>query len=367
MELNARRSAKQEAKITEQAIGLPTQPIKTSQNVEISFETLADAQASMKKLLESKFGVQDMEDIKEKEIAKIQSVLSSPELASLFNQSVTAESISTIVQIIETVTTPSMYAMATLGKYGDDSSVNWLEIVGDWVERLSSRKLESGYTWVSYIKAYPGLLLLYALGISALRAGNINFLREVAERQIYSREYDRELNLLATVDPRYIFYNSISKFIEPGFDRRFTPVSDHLLSLVKNTLYPNEEENKYLNWFDLFEFLISLKTAQIGESHPYFGSFTWRNETNIFILKYIQDAALRRGKYGAAISDLFNGEAGLIEAAKKYDSIANEISWDFGRAVPPKYISLLIQVAKQGGRITSYRQLYDLVNQLKNS
>lgn len=362
-----RRSAKQEAKITEQAIGLPTQPIQTFQNIEISFETLAEAQASMKKLLESKFGVQDMEDAKEKEIANIQSVLSSPELASLFNQSATAESISTIVQIIETVTTPSMYAIAALGKYGDDSSVDWLEIVGDWVERLSTRKLESGYTWVSYIKTYPGLLLLYALGISALRAGKINFLREVAERQIYLREYNRELNLLNAVDPRYVFYDDISKLIEPGFDRRFTPVSDHLSPLIKNTLYPNEEEARYSNWFNLFEFYISLKSVQIGEGHPYFGSFTWRNETNIFIIKSIQDTALRQGKYGAAISDFFHGYDSLIEAAKKYDSIASETRWDFGRTGAPQYISLLIQVAKQGVKITNEQQLYNILNKRKTS
>ncbi|MEJ1936423.1 hypothetical protein WDZ92_40030, partial [Nostoc sp. NIES-2111] len=168
-----RRSAEKEAKITEQAIGLSVQSVQTFQNVDISFESLADAQVSVKKLLESKFGIQDMEDTKEKEIAKIQTVLNSPELASLFNQQPTTESISAITQIIETATTPSMYALAAVGKYGNDSSSDWLEIVGDWVERLSTRKLESGYSWVSYIKTYPGLLLLYALGISALRANNI--------------------------------------------------------------------------------------------------------------------------------------------------------------------------------------------------
>jgi hypothetical protein len=362
-----RRAAEKEAKITEQAIGLSTQPIQTSQNADISFETLADAQASVKKLLESKFGIQDMEEAKEKEIAKIQTVLNSPELASLFNQQATAESISAIAQIIETATTPSMYAIAAVGKYGDDSSADWLEIVGDWVERLSTRKLESGYKWVSYIKTYPGLLLLYALGISALRAGKINFLREVVERQIYSREYDREFNLLETVDPRYVFYDKISNLIEPGFERRHTPVSDHLAPLIKNTLYLNEEETKYHNWFDLFEFIISLKAAQLGYAYPYFGSFTWRTETNRFIFKSIQDTALRQGKYGTAVSDFFNKDSGFMEAAKIYDDIANKSRRDFGRASPPRYVSLLIQLARQGIRVTTYQQLNNILNKPNNS
>ncbi|MEM7589957.1 MAG: DUF4062 domain-containing protein [Cyanobacteria bacterium P01_A01_bin.83] len=359
-----RRAAEQEAKITEQAIGLSTQPIQTKQNADISFETLADAQASVKKLLQSKYGIQDMEDIKEKEIAKIQTVLSSRELSSLLNQQATAESISAIAQIIETATTPSIYALAAVGKYGDDYSVDWLEIVGDWVERLSTRKLEGGYKWVNYIKTYPGLLLLYTLGISTLRTGKILFLREVVERQIYSREHDCEFNLLNKVDPRYVFYNNISKLIEPGFERRFTPVSDHLCPLIKNILYPNEEEAKYFNWFDLFEFIVSLKSVQLGKNRPYFGSFTWRTETNRFIIKSIQDTALRKGRYGAKISDFFNGDTNLKLAAQNYDNIANQSHWEFGRVSAPNYVELLIELAKEGKRVTTYRELNNILSQL---
>ncbi|BAY41794.1 hypothetical protein NIES2111_61900 (plasmid) [Nostoc sp. NIES-2111] len=356
-----RRSAEKEAKITEQAIGLSVQSVQTFQNVDISFESLADAQVSVKKLLESKFGIQDMEDTKEKEIAKIQTVLNSPELASLFNQQPTTESISAITQIIETATTPSMYALAAVGKYGNDSSSDWLEIVGDWVERLSTRKLESGYSWVSYIKTYPGLLLLYALGISALRANNINFLREVTERQIYVREYDSEFSLLSLIHPAYVFYNDTSKLIEPGFSRNYTPVSDHLNTLIKNLLYPNEEQSRYLDCFDLFEFLISLKGIQVCNDYAYFGSFTWRNDTTRFIIKSIQSAALRQGKYGIAISDLMNGEINLINTAKKYDEFAEKIRWDFGRSAP-NYVSLLIQLAKEGKKVSSYRELINILD-----
>jgi hypothetical protein len=357
-----RQAARKEAQITEQAIGISTQPIQVSQNTDVSFETLADAQASVKKLIESKFGIQDMEDAKEKEIAKIQTALNSPELALLLNQQPTVETIPAIAQIIETATTPSMYAIAAVGKYADDSSIDWLEIVGDWVERLSNRKLESGYEWVSHIKTYPGLLLLYALGISALRAGKINFLRDVTERQIYSREYDLEMHLLHMLHPAYVFYHDISKLIEPGFDRHHTPVSDHLNPLIKNTLYPNEEERKYLDWFDLFELLISIKGVQMCNDYAYFGSFTWRNETNRFIIKSIQDAAIRQGKYGIAISNLLNGDTGLIEAGQKYDEIVREIRWGFGRSAPD-YVGKLIQLARNGKRVANYRELHSVLSQ----
>ena len=352
-----RQVAEQEARSTEQALRLPTQPVPTSPNFEISFETLTDAQTSVRKLLDSRFGVPDLEDAKEKEIAKIQCVLSSPELAALLSQQPTVETISAIAQVLETATTPSIYAIATLGKYGDDSSVDWLDIVGDWIERLSIRKFENGYQWASYIKIYPGLLLLYTVGISALRSTKTNFLRQVLERQIYLLDSEREFNLIDVLDPRYVFYEDIGRLIEPGFERRYTPVSDHLAPLIKSKLYPHEEEVQYLNWFDLFEFLLSLKSVHLNGQYPYFGSFTWRWETNRFIIKSIQDAILQQGRYGSAILTIFNTEADLERTAQNYDTIASQTRSSFWRASPHKYVSKLIQLAKSGKRITSYRDL----------
>ena len=319
-----RRAAEQEAKLTEQAIGLPVQAIPKTSRADISFNTLSEAQTSVKTLLESRFGVQDLEDVKEQEIARIQSVLTSPELAEVLSRQASAETISAIAQILETATTPSMYALAAIGRYADDTSLEWLDIAGDWIERLSTGKVEGGYRWANYIKAYPGLLLLYALGISALRTSKMNFLQAVASRQVYSREYNWERPLLDTLDPRYVFYDSVSGMIEPGFERRFAPVSDHLAPLLKSKLYPNEEEARYLDWFDCFEFLLSFKAVQQLRPHPYFGSFTWRGETNRFMFKMIQDAAVRQGRYGVAISDFFGGNDGLEETAAKYDSITSQ-------------------------------------------
>jgi Domain of unknown function (DUF4062) len=350
-----RRVAEQEARVTEQAIA-QIQPVQPT-NLNISLTTLSEAQTAVRHLLDSRFGFQDMEDVKEREIAEIQNVLSSPDLAALFSGQPTVENVSAIAQIIEKVATPSMLAISSIGKYGDDTSIDWLEIVGDWVERLSTRKSENSYKWVSYIRTYPGLLAFYSIGISVLRSGKISFLKEVMERQIYSREYDTELKLVEAIDPRYVFYNNIQKLIEPGFDRKFTPVSDHLAPHIKDKLFPTEEEIRYLDWFDLFEFLVSLKSVQLDIDHPYFGSFTWRTETNRLIFKAIQEAALSQGKLGIAISNLFNGAEELETVAGKYDSISSKIHWDFGRGSAPTYISKLVRLAKAEQKVISYREL----------
>ena len=357
-----RRAAEQEARVTEQAIGLLTQPVRQSTNSGIALTTLADAQATIRHLLDAQFGIQDMEDVQEREIAEIKNVLSSPDLAALFSGQPTAENVSAIAQIIETVSTPSMLIISSIGKYGDDTSIDWVEIVGDWVERLSTRKLEGGYEWTSYIKTYPGLLTFYSIGISALRSGKVNFLKEVVERRIYSREYDRELELVEAIDPRYVFYHDVQKLIEPGFDRRYTPVSDHLAPLIKDKLYPTEEEARYLDWFDLFEFLVSLKSVQIGRERPYFGSFTWRTETNRFIVKAVQEAVISQSRLGTSISNLFGGTQELETVAETYDSIAS-LSWNFDRSGAPAYISRLVRLAKTEQKVTTYRDFLNSLSQ----
>lgn len=352
-----RRAADNEARSAEQAIGITLPHLQQSYQRNISFNTFSEAQASIKLLLESRFGVQDMEDAKEQEIGKIQSVLSSPDLAELLSRQANAESISAIAQILETATTPSMYALAAISRYADETSLEWLDIIGDWIERLSTRKIESGYRWASYIKTYPGLLGLYAVGISALRAAKLQFLQEVVDRSVYSNQYSRDDRLLDATDPRYVFYDNISGMIEPGFERRFTPVSDHLAPLFKDKLYPREEEARYLNWFDLFEFLLSLKSVQQLDERPYFGSFTWRWETNRFVFKAIQDAAIQYGRYGEDVCNFFGGQAKLEETSARYDSIAAKSQRGFGRGGPPSYITQLIQLAKSGVRVSSYEDL----------
>lgn len=358
-----RRAAEQEARVTEQAIGIDIQPPRQPTNLTVELTNLTDAQTTVKQLLESRFGIQDLEDIKEREIAEIQNTLNSPDLSALFSQQPTVENIPAIAQVIEAIATPSIFALASIGKYGDDTSSNWVETVGDWVEQLSTRKLENGYEWVSYVKTYPGLLTFYSIGISALRSGKVNFLKEVIERQVYLRGYDRELLLVEAIDPRYVFYHDVQKFIEPGFDRRYTPISDHLDPLIKNKLYPNEVEARYLDWFDLFEFLVSLKSVQLKREDPYFGSFTWRTETNRFIVKAIQEATLEKSRLGRSISTLFDGSQKLGEVAQMYDDLAGKVRWDFGRGGAPAYISKLIQLAKNGQRVISYRELLNRLNQ----
>jgi Domain of unknown function (DUF4062) len=352
-----RRAAEQEAKLTEQAIGLSVQGGSVHRDTFINvgstsitdtvltFATFAEAQKSLKTLLESRFGFQEVEDIKEREIARIQAVMESPDFVEHFSKPPTVETVPVIAKIIETATTPSMYLLASIGRYADDTSLDWKDISGNWIERLSTRQHTGGYVWASHIMTYPGLLLLYSLGISALRSGKLDFLKEVLSRSVYSQEYSEEYPLLDNINPWHVFYNNVSKVIEPGFENKHTPVNDHLDILLKEKLYSSEEEVRHRNWFDLFEFLLSLKARQ-QDADPYFGTFAWRSSTRRFLRQMIQDAAVRKGRYGPAIQDLFGGISKFEETAREYDQMASKSGRDFGRVGLPRNIESLIQSAK---------------------
>ena len=349
-----RKAADNEATITKQAIGLTTQSIQKPQSLGIDFTTLVNAQVTIKHLLESRFGIQDMEEARDEEIAKIKNVLSSPELAAHFGSNINAENVPAIAQTIETVSIPSLFAISSIGQYGDENASEWIEIVGEWIESLSTPRSESGYTWTINIKQYPGLLAFYVLGISILRSRKISFLKDVIERQIYSLEYGREYNLVSSIHPLRVFTDNAGKFVEPGFTQRYTPVSDHLATFIKDNLYPNEELEKYLEWFDLFEFLVCLKSFQLNGTGHY-GSFVYRTDTRRFIFNSIQEAVLIKSRLGIAISKLFGGSQELEKVVQDFDSKVSKIQWDYGRFTLPQ-ISGLIKQAKDQQKIISYRE-----------
>jgi hypothetical protein len=341
-----RKAAEQEAIITERAIELDTQVDQKTNPQRINLTNLTDAKQTIKYLADHNFGTQELEDIKDGEIAEIQSKLNSSELSILLGQPPTIGNIPATIQVIEEISNSSMLAISSIGRFGDDSSIGWLEITGDWIEELSNERLEVGYTWASYIKSYTGLLAFYAIGISALRSGKVGFLKDIFERKIYLRESKEEILLLDVLDPNRIFYDGISKFIEPGFDRHDHPVSDHLSSLMKSKLYPNLTEIKYLGWFDLFEFLVTLKSFQLEKRFPYFGSYCWRTETRHFVGKSIQSAVLKKNKTGMGILELFNDTETLEIALQTYSDLTKNTRFGVDRYAPFRGMSQLIQDLK---------------------
>jgi hypothetical protein len=359
------------AKNVEQALNLHPSEYKVSAVSELSFGTLLDAQLSVKEILKSQFGIQELEDIKDKEIANIKATLASPELATLLSTGQpTAEIIRTFTQTLETVTAPSMYITSAICKYGNDTLPELRGLIVDWIERLTKREYYN-YGWVDQIKTYPGLLLLYAIGLTALRSTKTLFLKEVTECSLYFRGDDTKHDLLAELEPSIVFQGDIGQLIEAGSDKRFTPVNDYLTHTMKSKLYPNEDEALYIDWFDCFEVLLSLKSVQIQDKrkpsqqsriYPYVGSFVWRTDGRRKIITTVQDAAAGDNLHGIAVRKLFGDINHFLSLATTYDEIASNQSYSFGRAGFPTWIRFLVESASTQ-RIGTVRELYEALPQ----
>jgi hypothetical protein len=362
------------AKNVEQALNLHPSEYKVSAVSELSFGTLLDAQLSVKEILKSQFGIQELEDIKDKEIANIKATLASPELATLLSTGQpTAEIIRTFTQTLETVTAPSMYITSAICKYGNDTLPELRGLIVDWIERLTKREYYN-YGWVDQIKTYPGLLLLYAIGLTALRSTKTLFLKEVTECSLYFRGNDTEYDLLTELDPREVFKNDIGQLLEDSTSKRFTPVNDYLTHTIKSRLYPNEDIDLYTDWFDCFEVLLSIKSVQIqairlknnlssyAYIYPYLGSFVWRTDGRRKVITTIQDAAIGDNLHGIAVRKLFGDINHFLSLATTYDEIASQNPFSFGRASFPTWIRFLVESASTQ-RIGTVRELYEALPQ----
>jgi hypothetical protein len=141
-----------------------------------------------------------------------------------------------------------------------------------------------GYkAWVNF-QNFSALLHIYVSGIAAVSSENYNVFSQIALRPcVYIRSMDQ-----TTPTPFHIYAHSVierdfaRKFL-PGMDRRYTPVSDHFMALLREpfaALIPDDRQ--YEVAFDNFEYLWCLlhvdQRIQLGVERiwaPY-GTFVWR-------------------------------------------------------------------------------------------
>jgi hypothetical protein len=339
------------------------QPERLAHQFDISLASIKDAETSVRMLIESRYGVQDIEDERDKEIAKTKRLLENVDFRSLLEKN----SVPPVVNYLEDITIPSIYALTAIGKYADDSSPDWTDIAGLWVEKLCIKDTRTSYIiWTKNVFYYPALLAFYALGISALKHGKIGFLSDIFSR--YTNDdrgiYNRPKLLIESICPYGVFYDrqDVHKLIEPGFENRLTPVSDHLSKIIKEIAYANDNEQDFFEWFDLFEFLVSLKFLEL-KAHfgsMYSGSFMWRRETEGKIVSALQDAAANRGKLGYSIVRLFGNIENLKAVAQNYDEMASKQSRNrlFDGGAFPYTVGKVIEFAENGNRVADF---YDQV------
>lgn len=229
----------------------------------------------------------------------------------------------------------TLIAMAAVGGY-------WME---DWhyatwqnaLTRLATRREEAGYTiWVE-LQRYPATLLLYALGLGAVEAGErgLLLLGKLFGTPVH-REHRDDKTAVELLPPFCLFKrgNEPPRLLE-GMEQRHAPLNDWLHTLLTprfRDLIPSEERFAYA--YDKLEVLMALSYAHHAKraKNRYWvplGCYGYRHDTRDQILKELRTALNSRGDKSLYVrSGLFGHSAEeCLAEVEAFSNWVQELPW----------------------------------------
>ncbi len=212
------------------------------------------------------------------------------------------------VKRFETITEPLARILCILGRWGDG---NELRMVAEILQELASPPSVGGSEiWIA-MRTYPAVLVLYAYGLGALKAGRYGALYQWLTTKIHTSRRD------ATPPVNVLFQgaweagkNNWWQHLN-GLDRRATALSDHLHEVFKDWAHGLLfTDNEFTLRFETFEFMASLahmtvnasaeelEAAQKSQAERNFvwfphGRIAWHREFREIILAELSDPAYR--------------------------------------------------------------------------
>jgi hypothetical protein len=257
------------------------------------------AVASLKRYLsEPRYRIQ-LADLVNNEVERVVKAIGDRKFAIQGAAQPTNASATTRIRNYEAACT-TLLAMAPIGGYWAESE--HFQIWQRALEQLSSAPGQAGSgLWIE-MQRYPATLLLYALGMGAVEAGQLNLLGKLFGTTIH-REYKRDIAAVQLLPPFCLFGTAGNggKFLE-GMEKNYFPLSDWLHGFLRQTLksmIPNNE--RYTLTFDKLELLLALGFAkhenEAQESYwvP-MGAFGYRRDNRERILKEIEGSISRDGE-----------------------------------------------------------------------
>ena len=177
--------------------------------------------------------------------------------------------------------------MAAVGGYWDDgrNTEVWERASQRLVDQFLVYKVLIYDVWRS-LKLYPGLLLMYAVGMGALGKWQSRTSSVVSSGV-------RSMTTIAEVDPRtnvltaLLISRSASDLMRKdmleGYERNYVPINDWLHDALRETLRSFiPDDDRYSHVFDKFELLASLGFNSAQDHNSLFagwfplGSYIWR-------------------------------------------------------------------------------------------
>lgn len=230
------------------------------------------------------------------------------------------------VKLYESLTEPVLAMMITgcyLGKKSHERLwVNCLERIANPPEEWGER-----YTAIYNLRLYSALLLLYGGGIASIAAGNYSNFSSLITIPTVKLEYRDEVPLVKGLDTWSVMQEGIQRLL-PGFERNYTPLSDHLYKILRDQLREFlPQETRYRKYFDRFEYLFDLVQFDIIKEYRHggyglIGSFSWRcnhlPSSEVNIMDEIESEASEAGDAWPLLkTGIFGGDFERFKVAKQ--------------------------------------------------
>ncbi|WP_114946480.1 SIR2 family protein [Microvirga calopogonii] len=216
--------------------------------------------ASAKKYLSKpEFRIQ-LHDLVMDEVRRLKRHMADPKLGTDGGWS--PEEFKSRVALYESRAEPLIRLFAVLGRWGDGSE---LGLVTEILQEFGARRVLGGLTTWIYLRQYPAVLLLYAYGIGALRAGRLKALFQLLTARIQTESRNvqspavQELFLWAWEGGDKDIWNRVY-----GTNKK-TPLSDHLHEVFGRFVddyFLSQDE--FTRGFECFEVLATVAHASTG-------------------------------------------------------------------------------------------------------
>ena len=287
------------------------------------------AVASLKRYIsEPKYRIQ-FSDLVDKTVERVVEVTSGEAFAVQGGPELTSESATARVRSYEAACS-TLLAMAMVGGFWAEE-----EHYPVWqraLQRLGSKTSSSGtHPWLE-LQRYPAMLLLYALGLGAVEADRLQFLRRIFGAIIF-REHQEDVPTVQMLPPFCSDGGQLMRILE-GMDKRLAPLNDW----IHKTLRPYAERiipenDRYTLLFDKLEILMALSFAYHKNEwstewyYAPLGAFGYRGKNRTRIMQEIKESLSTKqdespfvtcGIFGEAPEDCKQGLAALEQFIPKW-------------------------------------------------
>lgn len=285
------------------------------------------AVASLKRYLpEPRYRIQ-LSDLIDETVERVAEVTSGEAFAVQGGPKPTSELVTERVRRYEAACS-TLLTMATVGGFWAEE-----EHYRVWqraLESLGSRTSSSGRLLWNELQRYPATLLLYSLGLGAIAADRLSFLRHMLDTTLRKKDQE-DLSAVQLLPPCCLFRNGgqVMQLLE-GMERRQAPLNDWM----HETLRPYTERiipdsDRYTLLFDKLEIMMALSYARHrGEWSSEWcwvppGAYGYRRENRTRIVLEIEESLSTEqdespfvtcGIFGATAKDCKRG----LEALKNF-------------------------------------------------